>query len=322
LECAQCHDHPLDKWTRKQFWEYAAFFSGLQSANNLFDPVKEAADRREIKIPGTDKTVGARLLDGTEPAWSPGTTTRATLADWVTASKNPFFARTIANRLWAHFFGIGILEPVDEPGEDNPPSHPELLAELARQLVAHNFDLKFLIRAIVLSRTYQLTSVATEPGQKDPRLFARMAVKGLSPEQLFDSLAQATGYREKAVTGRQVGRPGRTARAEFLARFASQDKRTEMQTSILQALLLMNGNFIADATSIDRSEVLAATIEAPFLKDSSARIEALYLATLSRKPRPEELTGLVQHVAQEDSKKALADIFWSLLNSSEFLLNH
>ncbi len=137
LECAQCHDHPLAKWTRKQFWEYAAFFSGLQgSNNNVFDPVKEVADRREIKIPGTDKTVQARLLDGTEPAWNPGTIARSTLADWVTDAKNPFFARTAANRLWAHFFGIGLLEPVDEPGEDNPPSHPELLDELARQLTS------------------------------------------------------------------------------------------------------------------------------------------------------------------------------------------
>ncbi len=149
-----------------------------------------------------------------------------------------------------------------------------------------------------------------------------MAVKGLSAEQLFDSLAQATGYRETAATYRQFGRPDNTPRAEFLARFANQDKRTEQQTSILQALLLMNGTFMADATSMDRSEVLAATIAAPFLKDPSERIEALYLATLSRKPHPEELARLVKVVAEEDSKKALGDIFWSLLNSSEFLLNH
>jgi hypothetical protein len=244
------------------------------------------------------------------------------LADWLTNSKNPYFARTAANRLWAHFFGIGIVEPVDEPGGDNPPSHPQLLDELARQLVEHKFDLRFLIRAIALSHTYQLTSTVTDPSQNDPRLFARMALKGLSAEQLFDSLAQATGYRERTVTGRQFGRLGRTPRAEFLARFASQDKRTEMQTSIPQALLLMNGSFIADATSVDRSELLAATLEAPFLKDPSERIEALYLATLARKPRAEELVPLVKHVAEEDSRKALADIFWSLLNSSEFVLNH
>jgi hypothetical protein len=323
LQCAQCHDHPLAKWTRKQFWQYAAFFSGLQiSSNNVFGPVKEVTGRREITIPGTSKTIQARLLDGTEPAWNPGTSTRSTLADWVTDAKNPFFAKTAANRLWAHFFGMGILEPVDEPGEENQPGHPELLDELARQLVTHKFDLKFLIRAITLSRTYQLTSTVTDPSQKDPRLFARMAIKGLSAEQLFDSLAQATGYRETAATGRRFGPPGRTPRAEFLARFANQDKRTEQQTSILQALLLMNGSFIADVTSIDRSETLAATIDAPFLKDPGERIEALYLVTLSRKPQAEELAHLVRYVADEDSKKALSDIFWSLLNSSEFLLNH
>jgi hypothetical protein len=323
LECAQCHDHPFAKWTRKQFWEYAAFFSGFPASNNnVVDPVKETGDRHEIKIPGTDKTVQARLLDGTEPTWRPGTLARSTLAGWITDPENPFFARTAANRLWAHFFGIGLLDPVDEPSEDNPPSHPELLDELARQLVAHKFDLKFLIRAIALSRIYQLTSAITDPSQRDPRLFARMAVKGLSPEQLFDSLAQATGYRETAATNRRLGLPGRTPRAEFLARFATQDKRTEHQTSILQALMLMNGPFVGEATSADRSEVLAATTLAPFLKDPSERIEALYLATLSRKPRAEELARLVRYVADGDDKKALGDIFWSLLNSSEFLLNH
>jgi hypothetical protein len=329
LECAQCHDHPFATWSRKQFWEYAAFFAGIQPAspNNPFAAAPEKADLREIKIGGTDTVVQARFLDGTEPQWRSGMGTRGILAEWLTRADNPFFARTAANRLWAHFMGIGIMEPVDEPSDDNPPSHPELLDELARQLAAHQFDLKFLIKAIVLSKTYKRSSVAENAADVDPRLFARMTLKGLTPEQLFDSLAQATGYREAVNPNARFGpqfAPG-SARAEFLTKFASQGKRTEHQTSILQALALMNGRFISDVTSLERSETLAAVIDNPFMTDAQ-RIETLYLATLTRKPTARESERLLKYVeaggAKGDTKAALTDVFWALLNSSEFILNH
>lgn len=328
LECAQCHDHPFAKWSRKQFWEYAAFFAGIQvpQGGNVFNGAQDRAELRELKIAGTDKVAQARFLDGTEPQWKTGTNTRTTLAEWMTTAENPFFVRAAANRLWAHFFGIGLIEPIDEPGDDNPPSHPELLDELARQLGNHQFDLKFLIRGLVTSKTYQLSSMTTHASQDDQRRFSRMAIKGMSPEQLFDSLAQATGYREvpnQNVRGFVFGI--NTPRGEFLSRFASQDKRTEHQTSILQALALMNGKFVADATSLDRSEVLAAVLDAPFL-DTTQRIETLYLAALTRKPRPEESERLLKYVTtggvKGDGRAAMADVFWVLLNSSEFMLNH
>jgi hypothetical protein len=323
LECAQCHDHPFARWSRKQFWELAAFYSGVKSQNGPFATLQENPDRREIKIGGTDKVVKARLLDGTEPTWKEGVSARITLANWITTVDNPFFARTAVNRIWAQFFGIGLIDPVDEAGDQNPPSHPELLDELAREFAAKQFDLRFLIRAITMSRTYQLTSAGPPMSPGEGRLFTRMAVKGLSPEQLFDSLALATGYRGP----RQGDVPSGSAvdsspRAEFLTKFAAQDKRTEPHTTILQALLLMNGKFMADATSVDRSELLAGVLEAPFLKGSVERTEALYLATLSRRPRPEELARLTKYVESRDGKSALADVFWSLLNSSEFMFNH
>jgi hypothetical protein len=154
-----------------------------------------------------------------------------------------------------------------------------------------------------------------------------MALKGLTPEQLFDSLARATGYPED--TNPTPGQPIRllqgTPRAQFLAKFASQEKRTETQTSILQALSLMNGKFIADATSLERSGTLAAVLNAPFL-NTPRRVETLYLATLSRPPRPEELARMVAYVdgggPRGDQSAALADVFWALLNSPEFILNH
>jgi hypothetical protein len=318
LECAQCHNHPFNTaWKKKQFWEFAAFFSGVQSRGD--NPKK-----RTIALAGGDEIVEARFLDGTVPKWQDDVPTRRTLADWVTAPDNPYFARNAVNRLWAHFFGIGLVEPVDEPGPDNPPSHPELLDELARELVAHNFDVKFMIRAITSTRAYQLSSTATDPSQKDPRQFARMTVKGMSGEQLFDSLAEATGYAELQAPNRGPN-PMNTARAEFLAKFNSATgKRTEYQTSILQALSLMNGRVIADATALDRGR-LGAVGNAPFW-DTGRRIEELYLSAVARKPLPEELDRLVKYVYKGgpsvDPKKALADVFWALLNSSEFIFNH
>ncbi len=347
LECAQCHNHPFASWKRDQFWSYAAFFASVEGRRQgqFTLPGQEKPERRELTIPGTDKVVKAKFLDGKDPVWKPDATPRATLADWMTAADNPYFAKAAVNRLWAYFFGTGLIDPVDEMvGSDNTASHPELLDELARELAAHQFDLKFLVRAITASRAYQLSSAATHKSQDDPRLFARMAVKGLSAEQLFDSLAQATGYQPSAapVNPRAlVLGAGNPTRTEFLTKFANQsDKSTEVQTSILQALALMNGRFIADATSLERSETLAALVDAPFL-DTAGRIEALYLATLSRKPRPKEIERLVKYVEkggategasgrhepadagkEKQYNQALADVFWALLNSGEFFLNH
>jgi hypothetical protein len=376
LECAQCHNHPFAKWTRDQFWEYAAFFAGFEKQDggrNIFAPVEERLDRRELAIPGVDRVVQAAFLDGSEPKWKYKVSSRITLADWVTSPDNPYFARAAVNRLWAHFFGLGIVEPVDDLGGQNQPSHPELLDELSRQFAAHRFDFKFLIRAITNSRAYQLSSATSgavrgspdptlsagavrgspdpalrptaglptangdlrsseaagsgdprraHEGADEPRLFARMAVKGMTPEQLYDSLAQATGFPLENRELNPFAVDENTPRAEFRRKFADQEKRTEFQTSILQALALMNGGFVADATNLTRSQTLAAIADAPFL-DMGQRIETLFLATLSRKPRPAEATRFLQYINQsKNPKTALADVFWALLNSSEFLLNH
>jgi hypothetical protein len=225
-------------------------------------------------------------------------------------------------------------------GSEHAASHPELLDELAREFAAHDFDLKFLIRAITSSKAYQLTSAGR--GEVEAQHFARMPLRGLTPEQLYDSVATATGFRENSpglppgVIA--VGRNG-SARDEFLTRFANQsEKATEVQTSILQALSLMNGRLVAAATDLKGSETLAAVLDSPFM-DTRARVEALYLAALSRKPKPKELDRLVKYVesggaaADEappatDSERearynsALSDVFWALLNSGEFYLNH
>jgi hypothetical protein len=327
IECAQCHNHPFAKWRREQFWETAAFFAGIQADNNnFFGNVRELTDRREMTIPGTERVVQANFLDGSEPRWKYKVGPRVTFAEWLTAKDNPFFARATANRLWAHFFGVGIIDPVDDLGDDKAePSHPALLDELAKEFAAHDFDLKFLVRAITLSKTYQLTSAQTDPSQEDVRLLSRMPVKGMTAEQLFDSVSSATGYNEPRFQDSPFIFRGNTPRTEFLTKFASQDKKTETTTSILQALSLMNGKLVADATNVERSVTLASVADAPFL-DTPGKVEALFLATLSRQPKSAERDRFVKYVesggAQKDKKKALADVFWALLNSSEFMLNH
>ena len=200
LECAQCHDHPFAPYSKEQFWEFAAFFADLnilpgRPADTAKGP---QGDRNRLTIPNTEKQVVAKFFDGTDPNWSVDRIPRQELAAWLTSPKNPFFARNLANRMWAHFFGLGILDPVDEPGENNQPSHPALLEELGREFAAGGFDNRLLIRAITRSKAYQLTSKLTHPTQADPKQFARMNLKGLTPAQLFDSLVAATGYREPA----------------------------------------------------------------------------------------------------------------------------
>jgi hypothetical protein len=319
LECAQCHDHPFDKWTRSQFWQYAAFFTDVTPQG------RQGPGRGQLKVPGQDKTVHARFIDGKEPKWPDEAGTRPTLAEWMTAADNPFFARAVVDRLWLYFFGNGLTERPDGAGNEILASHRELHDELARELVAHKYDLKFLIRAITASQAYQRTSAVSHPSQKDPRLFARMPLRGLSPEQLFDSLAEATEY-QGGVSANPQGflLAARPARGQFLARFTAQENKTDYQTSILQALYLMNNEFIAERTSLAKNRTLATLAEQ---RTSTARkVESLYLVVLSRKPRAEEAERFVQYVEMGgpagDSKKALADVFWVLLNSPEFILNH
>lgn len=323
LECAQCHNHPTAQWKQEQFWSYAAFFAGLQMGNPL--ELREVSGQRELVIPNTQTVVGPVFLDGRLPDQRDRSNSRELLAEWITNRDNPYFSKAAVNRLWEHFFGIGLVDPVDDMEPENPPSHPELLDELAAQFSASGFDLKFLIRAIVWSKTYQRSSVQTDTSQDDPRLFARMSLRGLTPEQIVDSLAVAVGISsEPEPSNPFISRP--TLRSELLARFrGGTARRIETQTSILQALALMNGPLVSEATDVEKSRTLAAVIDAPFL-DVRDKVETLFLAALSRRPTEAEAKRFVGYVesggATGDPHKALADVFWVLLNSGEFLLNH
>jgi len=236
-------------------------------------------------LPERDEYVAAKYLDGGELDWKPGTDPRALLANWVTRRDNPWFARAAVNRVWHTFFGVGLVDPVDGLGaDDNPPSHPELLDELTRAFVAHDFDLKFLIRAVVGTKAYQRTSRQTHPGQSDPRLFARMPVRGLSAEQLFDSLVEATGYTPPAEnSGDYILRGSTSPRAKFLTKFQSPpDQPIDTHTSIQQALFLMNGDLATTAASLGGSRTLTAVANGP--GTTAEKVGQLFLVVLSRNP--------------------------------------
>jgi hypothetical protein len=317
LECAQCHDHPFATWKQEQFWSQAAFFAGIRKqGNGLFAPLAEAAQQHELIPPGIRKPRQAAFLNGSSPSWQDRRGPRAVLADWVTSPDNPYFARAAVNRMWGHFFGVGLVDPVDDFRDDNPPTDPELLHDLSRAFVASGFDLSYLIRGICLSQAYQRTSAQTDASQAGTRLPARMTVKAMTAEQFFDSLALATGYRDDQDKG--------AARRQFLTRFALAGAVSEPETSVQQALTLLNGRFVAWAADPEKCPTLIAVSQTPGM-GLADRIEALYFAALSRQPSTQERERLVRYVRKagpDREAERLADVFWMLLNTAEFRLNH
>jgi len=333
LDCAQCHDHPFDKWSQQQFWNMAAFYSGFSRPETddenpaMMMTTAEDTSKHSIQITGTGEVVSAVFLNGRQPDWDQQTATpRKVLADWIVSDDNPYFARMAVNRLWAQFFGRGIVDPVDDFSENNPPSHPDALDILASQFIASGYDMKHLIRVITATRVYQFSSRQTDTSQQKASHFARAVLRGMTPEQLFDSLAEAVGFYQPFRSDNPFVVDMNSPRARFLELFRDNaESALDRETTILQALAMMNGDFIASATNIDESQTLKAVTEFPAM-NSSGKLETLFMATLTRRPTPEEQHRFGEYVntggATNNTKQALADVFWVLLNSSEFMLNH
>jgi hypothetical protein len=318
IECAQCHDHPFAPWKQEQFWQFAAFFSGLVPSAEVPYPTKDDPKAREIAIPNKGKIVPARFPDGNEPEWKEGVATRQILADWMTSPSNPYFARTAVNRMWAVFFGAGLVEPVDDTA-DAKADPAALLDELAKAFAESKFDLKHLIRAITLTRAYQLSGRAAG-APATPRAFERMALRGLTPDQLLDSVTLATGW-----SVHDAGTRDRFRRQFALDGVGMRDRATSIQ----QGLALMNGEFVT--TAVTDGQTLARLLVDDKL-GTEGRVEELYLATLSRRPTARELARAVKFVESRfaDSKddvskrnrEAYGDFLWALINTPEFCLNH
>ena len=326
LECAQCHDHPFAPYKKEQFWNFAAFFADFNDlagqSNTFVGPVPPQFLKNRIEIPGTGKFVVAKFFDGKEPDWGHEFTPMQELANWIADRKNPYFARNIVNRTWQQYLGIGLIDPIDEPSDANPPSHPKLLDELSTMFKDADFDLHTLIAGILNSEAYQRTSRQTHATQADPRRFARMNLKGLTGVQIYQSLATATGFKQERNNQDYFQQNDLNT---FRALFPHPMKPADTQTSILQALTLMNGNVVATQTSLKNSTVLAAIVEAPFF-DTGKRVDAVFFTVLTRAPTVEEAEKFNSYVERGgptgDKDQALADLFWVLLNSTEFMFNH
>ncbi|MFN0199115.1 MAG: DUF1549 and DUF1553 domain-containing protein [Planctomycetaceae bacterium] len=328
LECAQCHDHPFDSWTQHQFWNQAAFFAGIERrGKGPFAPVLEVADRRTIAVMDKPTTVPALYLDGSTPTFAENDLARKSLAEWITSPENPYFATAIVNRIWGELMGRGIVEPVDDFHAGNPPSHPELLAELAGAFKGSHYDLLFLYRSICLSEAYQRTSHQTDESQRENFLFARKIVKPMSGEQFFDSLVLAISY-PYIDHSKQNARPYDPekdgVRRKFLDLFSTLEQSGDPETSVLQALTLMNGELINEAVGTESGRVLQE-LSNDSAQTTAQRIDELYLRTFSRNPTDDEQLKLIAYIEKSgtaEHSQRLGDIFWMLLNSAEFRWNH
>lgn len=325
IECAECHPHPFDHWTQEDFWGYAAFFARLEQSSRQgpMDVTLVDLDSGEVTLPDTETVVPPRYPDGTLAEADDGGTRREQLSIWMASRDNPYLPKAAVNRVWAHMFGRGLVEPVDDLGKHNPASHPQLFDELTTYFVKSGFDLQELIRTLARTQAYQRSSqVEGEPPL--PELFATAAIKTLSAEQLYDSLLRVVGGRPAEIPNffQVQSNLFDQRRLAFVGRMQMRGSNaTEFDAGVLQALTLLNGFDTAAATQAEQSNILMA-LDGPLFNDAE-RLETLFLGTYSRTPNEEEQRVFLEHIkSAEDSQAALGDVLWALLNSAEFALNH
>lgn len=332
IQCAQCHNHPFDTWTQNDYYGMVAFFARTQkkSCEDLMDMLVFEAPTGETIHPVTQKQVAPKFLGG-ELAHASERDRRTVLADWLTAPDNRLVARNLANIYWQHFFGTGIIDPVDDARVSNPPSNPELLDALAKRFVAVGFKPRSFIRDILLSRTYQHASLENETNRADTRNFSHSYPRRILAEVLWDCLTQATGYfddgfyfERPGTRAVQIGDGGITT--TFLSTFGRSKRETpctcevKSQPTLSQALNLINGTSITHC--IDRGKNLPTWSAQD--KDPQQVIRKLYLTSLSRLPTPSETAAFTEVLRSHPGgpEIALKDIFWAVLNSNEFIFNH
>lgn len=330
LQCAQCHNHPFTSWKQTEYWGMAAFFSKVKAdvpknankgADNSKLGVMEGSGKTKQKdfLPESAKSVPAKFLSGPEPRLDPSEPYRPVLAKWLTSPENPYFSRSLVNRAWAHLLGRGFVNPIDDMMPENEASHPELLNALAYHIGNTGFDLKYLIKAICLSDTYQRSSKPSSDNKADIKLFSHMTVKVMTPEQLYDSLGKVTGGLRNAEMAKAKGpnKGGPVAPRDRFVNFflagAETASTIDYEVGIPQALKLMN-SAITNQPVIARSIVGSAS-------DPEEAIERIYLTVLSRRPTSEERKTLTDYVNKSITRgTAYSDILWAALNSSEFTL--
>lgn len=357
VQCTQCHNHPFNKGKQNQFWEMNAFFRQTRALRRFDgsrdvqwvelideDWAGEGGNPEEAELyyelrNGLMKVAYPVFVDGTEISKSgylPGTMDDGTpygvhrrkeLAKLIKAS--PYFPKAIVNRVWSHFLGYGFTKPVDDLGEHNPPSHPELLDGLAERFREQSFDLKELVRWIVLSRPYALSSrtVATN-AKDDPALgekpkFSHFYLRQMQAEQLYESLLTAT-QADKTQRAEEAAKKKDQWLSQFVIAFGTDegDDATTFNGSIPQVLMMFNGDLIKQATSTGKGGFLDAVAASG--ASAKAKIDTLYVAALARKPSAKEVAtaNAILTARRGDVVGALQDIWWAVLNSNEFIINH
>ncbi len=316
INCAQCHDHPMADWKKSDFWGVAAMFNGTPSPKDM------PGAAPTIKPQDEEVQYVAKLLWENEPLKEipAEKSPREVLADWLVSPENPNFAATAVNRVWQYLCGRGLAGAVDELDRVTVEER-KILDELAELFKASGHDLRWLITGICKSKVYQQQVVRDAP--EEDAGFVHRPLKTLLPEQVFDSLEQALSL---PVARADNGPRFNGEREQFVSRMneSATDLPADFKGGIPQALMLMNGKLTADATSLDSSRTLRAVVEAPFFSPEQ-KIEVLYLAALTRKPRAEETQFLLDHIRQfkteAEQKTAYSQIMWGLLNNPEFVLS-
>ena len=332
LQCARCHHHPYERWTQEDYFGMTGFFTRLGRKGFGQPPpyFSSAAVTTGEKNPLTNRAPEPKYLDGEYAKFTAEEDPRHGLVDWMTKPENPFFAKTLVNRLWGHFLGRGLVHEVDDIRDTNPASNPELLDYLAQDFVQHRFDMKQSIRKIVSSKVYQLSSLPTEHNQNDRQNFARFYGRRMIAEVLLDSVDQAAGTRSNfsgvGKTARAIDLPHENFGSYFLDAFDRPKRVTGCEcerssgATLAQVLLLANSDEIENKVADGNGRIAKLTTAKKTVPEI---LDELYLASLSRLPTAAERKSVETYIAAEpDQKKAFEDVLWTLLNSKEFLFNH
>ena len=330
IQCAQCHNHPFDRWTQDDYYGFASFFSqiGRKRAEDPRETIVFNSRSGEVRHPVGNRVMKPKFLGGEAPDLK-GKDRRVAMANWLVSAENPFFATNLANLVWAHFFGKGIIDEVDDVRVSNPPANAELLNELGRRFTGYKYDFKRLVRDICTSRTYQLATQTNQSNESDTRNFSHASLRRIRSEILLDCITQVTNtsnkFRGLPKGARAVQIADGSTTNYFLQAFGRAKRETvcscevQMEPNLSQALHLINGDTVEQ--KIRQGGLIKARLDEK--KTSDEIIEELYLRCFSRRPVEKELASLKSiQAAAPNQKEFLDDLFWSLLNSREFLFNH
>jgi hypothetical protein len=330
IQCAQCHNHPFDRWTMNDYYAFANFFSqiGRKGSEDPRELVIFNSGGGEVNHLVTGQPLPPKFLGGAVPDVA-GKDRRKVLADWLASPENPYFARNLANIVWDHFMGLGIIDPVDDVRVSNPASNPELLDELAAKFTSYNYDFRKLVRDICTSRAYQLSTKRNETNELDERNFAHGQVRRIRAEVMLDVITQVTETKNKfaglPLGARAVQIADGNVSSYFLQTFGRATRASvcscevKMDPNLSQALHLLNGETttqrIAEGKLIDR---LLSEGRSP-----ESIVDELYVRCFSRKPTDVERAKIAEGLAgAPDKSLALQDVFWAILNTREFMFNH